>query len=265
MVLWHVLILAVVQGLTEFLPVSSSGHLVIVAALLKSPASGAVETPGQLALNVMLHTGTLLAVLVVYFRRIIRLLDTDRRVLALLFVGSLPAAVVGLSIKWWWPELAENAALSGACLLVTGAMLLWSATLPVGDVDYRTMTYKQAWLIGLAQAVAILPGISRSGATIVTGLAIGLRRDAAAAFSFLLAIPVIGGASLLEARGLLRGGETLNVSPLNLALGVAVSFVVGLFALLWLLRWLEKGRLSYFGWWCLPLGLAVLVWLGVRG
>jgi undecaprenyl-diphosphatase len=119
--------------------------------------------------------------------------------------------------------------------------------------------YGPALLIGLFQAFAILPGISRSGTTIVAGLGCGLRRDEAATFSFLLAIPAIGGAGLLELKDLLS--EPAGHMPLGaLALGALVSFVVGLLSLCWLIRWLQKGRLHLFAWWVIPLGLAVIAW-----
>ncbi len=252
---WDVIILAVVQGLTEFLPVSSSGHLVVVEGLLVELSSGENLT----LLNVMLHAGTLMAVLVVYWKRIWKLLGADRRVLGLLAVGTLPAVLIGLPLEHYAKSWLESPLLAGGLLVLNGVMLTASHWTPVGEADYREMTHRQAVLIGLAQAVAILPGISRSGSTIVTGMAVGLRRDAAATFSFLLAIPVISGAVLLP----VLKQEVTQVSSsgvLALAIGIATSFAVGLAALLWLLRWLQSGRLYLFAAWCIPLGIAVIIW-----
>lgn len=255
--LLQIIVLAIVQGVTEFLPVSSSGHLVIVEDWLAH--RGPADQQAELTLNIFLHLGTLLAVLVFYFRPIVRLLTEDRRVIGLLLVGTLPAVVVGLSIKKLMPELVTNSLLSGCLLPVTGLILLVSARLPEGGIDYRNMSCAKALWIGIAQACAVLPGISRSGLTIVAGLSLGLRREAAATFSFLLAIPVIGGAGILEGCDLLQSGK-LGIQATQLAIGVAVAMVVGLLALAWLLRWLRQGRLYLFAWWCFAVGAAVIAW-----
>jgi undecaprenyl-diphosphatase len=122
------------------------------------------------------------------------------------------------------------------------------------------MTYRAAFIIGLCQATAILPGISRSGTTIAAGLGLGLKREAAAAFSFLLALPVVAGACALEFVKLFRATAPPAVPWPTLAAGIGISFVVGVLALVWLLRWLEGGKLHWFAWWCIPLGIAVVWW-----
>jgi undecaprenyl-diphosphatase len=251
----HVVVLAVVQGLTEFLPISSDGHLVVAEEILGVEKDGAA----RLAVNVLLHAGTLLAVLVVYWRRIGRLLGEDAALIGKLLVGTLPAAVIGLALKYGAPELVGNTLLAGLMLMVTGGLLLWGSRQPLGELAYQQVTYGQALLIGTAQGLAVLPGLSRSGSTIVAGLAVGLRRDAAATFSFLLAIPAISGAVALETVDLVREERaTLSLGPL--LLGVLIAFVIGLVALRWLLKWLEQGRLHQFAWWCIPLGAAVALW-----
>jgi undecaprenyl-diphosphatase len=250
----HILILAVVQGLTEFLPVSSDGHLVVAEALL-----GAKDPASELTLHVILHAGTLLAVLVVYRRHIGRLLGADTSLIGKLIVGTIPAAVVGLALDRYLNDWVTDPVLTGVMLIANGLMLLWGARRRLGEIPYQKVSYAQALWIGLAQAAAPLPGLSRSGTTIVAGLALGLRRDAAATFSFLLAIPVIGGAVLLKTYDLVKAsGMGIGSGPL--LLGVLVAFAVGWLALRWLLRWLEQGRLQYFAWWCIPLGAAMLVW-----
>ena len=143
--------------------------------------------------------------------------------------------------------------------LVTAAMLLWSARIRSGTTLCRELSYARALGIGVFQAFAILPGISRSGATIVAGMTCGLKRDEAATFSFLLAIPAIGGAGLLELVELM-GRSPESSSPGVLAVGAAVSFAVGLAALGWLVRWLRQGRLHRFAWYLLVLGPVVIVW-----
>lgn len=254
--LWHILILAVVQGITEFLPISSSGHVVVLSAFL---AGGDPSKLDVADLNVVLHMGTLLSILVFYCERIWRLVGQDRRVLRSLVVGTIPAVVLGLTIKATCEELLENALLAGLMLPVTGMLLIWASRRLSGTRTYQELSDRQALLIGLSQAAAILPGISRSGATICAGLRLGLAPQSAATFSFLLAIPAIGGAGVLTCRSLVREAS-LTTPWQELLLGGAVSFVVGLLALYWLVRWLESGRLRLFAWWCIPLGIGVIVW-----
>ncbi len=247
-----IIILAVVQGLTEFLPISSSGHLVIAEHLL------GMET-NLTALNIFLHAGTLGSILVFYHRDIIKLLCEDRRALLLLGVGTLPAIAVGLGIEALsLKHFIEMPLVAGAMLPITGLMLVWMVGRD-GKFEYGKLTYKQALLIGLFQAVAIMPGISRSGATIAAGLLVGLKRPAAATFSFLLAIPAITLGTANETRKLIRDWpDEMRLDML--AVGMAISFAVGLLALWLVVRMLHQGRLFWFAFWCIPLGLAVVVW-----
>jgi len=265
MIWMEVLILAVVQGISEFLPISSSGHVVVGAAVFDQLGYPLKE---KLTVNIVLHLGTLLAILVFYRRRIWRLLRRDRRVIALLAVGSIPTAAVGVLVNWTQFGAGLRAALEDADTIallagfmfpLTGLMLLCTARRPVGQTDCRELGYGHAVLIGIFQALATLPGISRSGATIVAGLGCGLRRDEAATFSFLLAIPTIAGVGLLQVLQLLA--DSAETTPRGgLALGALVSFAVGLASLWWLVRWLDQGRLHLFAWWVIPLGLVVIAW-----
>lgn len=248
---WQMTVLAFVQGLTEFLPISSSGHLVIVEDLI------GVETD-IVEVNVLLHAGTLGSILVVYFRSVMRLLSEDDHVIWLLAVGTVPAIVIGLTIQLTCKWLVETPLVAGLMLPVTGAMLLWVARRD-GKAEYQKLSYRDAILIGLFQAFALLPGVSRSGATIVAGLLVGLKRPAAATFSFLLAIPAILLATAWETLKLLReaGGGT---APAILAYGAGLSFLVGIFALWCVIHLLNRGRLHWFAWWCIPVGILVIVW-----
>lgn len=248
------ILLGAIQGLTEFLPVSSSGHLVIFEYLLNRYSSVPVDEPVRV--NIVLHAGTLGSVVVIYFRQILRLLGDDRRVLGLLLVATIPAVVVGLPIRMFAKHWLESAGLTGAMLLVTAAVLFSVTRRGDGQTNYVEMTWWQALLIGLAQAVAVLPGLSRSGATIAAGLLVGLKREQAATFAFLMAIPVIAGACVLELKEALTTSSTVPWGPLTA--GFVVAFVVGLAALAWVIHWLRRGWLHWFAWWCLALGLAVL-------
>ncbi|WP_235935078.1 undecaprenyl-diphosphate phosphatase [Candidatus Laterigemmans baculatus] len=244
------LILAIVQGIAEFLPISSSGHLVIVGALL----GGSDETA---TVEIILHAGTLASILVVYWQRIFALLRADRRVIPLLIVGTLPAAVLGLTIKSQAEWLLSNPLLAGCMLLVTGGLLLMLKWLPEGTGEYQQMRLWEALLVGCFQAFALLPGISRSGSTIVGARLLGMGRTDAVTFSFLLAIPAILGASVLAVRDLVQE-EVASQATAVLALGAVVSFVVGIGALRWLIRWAREGRLYWFAAWCIPVGLLVI-------
>ncbi|QDU03876.1 Undecaprenyl-diphosphatase [Gimesia chilikensis] len=244
-------LLSIIQGITEFLPVSSSGHLVIVESFLEIQSD-------QTDVNIVLHAGTLLSILIFYRRTIFRLLSQDMRVIPLLIVGTLPVVVIGLGAKKFAEHYLESSLLAGCMLPITGLFLLMIPRIPQTDKSYTEITYKQALLIGFAQAFAILPGISRSGSTIVAGLLMGLSRQSAATFSFLLAIPAISGATILETAEIISNKDL--TTPLSLlAAGAVISAVVGIVALWLLVRWLEKGKLHYFAYWCIPLGIIIVI------
>ena len=287
-------LLAIVQGIAEFLPISSSGHLVVLNALFGTPAEEV------LGMGIMLHLGTLIAILVFYRHRILALLQKDRRVIPLLIVGTIPAAVIGIYLKKNHEWITTHPLLAGFMLPITGFILLALAPkstrgqkdhAPDGSEgrrenkeseetegteetestetnqvttgrEYQSIGFGTAILIGLAQAFAILPGISRSGSTIVAGVLLGLKRESAATFSFLLAIPAIGGASLLEIIDIIKGSEAAaDGTPLPLLLmGLAISFLVGWASLAWLVKWLEQGKIHWFAYWVIPLGFLVVVW-----
>ena len=261
---WQILVLAVVQGIAEFLPISSSGHLVVISALLGN------RSPADVAdVNIVLHMGTLASILVFYWREIRRLVSVDRRVIPLLVVGTVPAVLVGVPLKRFASHWLSDPLLAGSMLPITGLMLLWAARREPAKGQYRELSAVQSFGIGVWQALAILPGISRSGATITAGLNEGLHREQATTFAFLLAIPAIAGAGVLESLDLVTGQAGPRSPAGLLAVGAVLSFLVGLFALWWLSKWVQRGRLALFAYWCIPVGLAVVLWqlgtLAVRG
>jgi undecaprenyl-diphosphatase len=261
-----IIILAIVQGITEFLPISSDGHLVVTNALLE--AAGRPKTKDLLEVELVLHLGTLAAVLVYYRREIWRVLTSGRRALVPLIWGTLPAGIIGVGIKKGLDKetsdaVLNNPLLAGFGFLVTAAVLAWGTRRTQGERPYDDLRPGESLFIGLAQAFAILPGVSRSGLTIGSGLARGLEREAAAAYSFMLAIPAVGGAGLLQILDMIDAGTTATTIP-NLALGFVVSMIVGLGALALLLRWLRHGRLRGFVYYLVPLGIATLAWQLLR-
>jgi undecaprenyl-diphosphatase len=263
------LLLAIIQGVAEFLPISSSGHLALGAHFLGM-------RDGQDELSIVLHGGTLGSILVFYHRRILALLREDRRVIPLLIVGTIPAAVIGIFLKKMAPSMLgidimdgfPAALTAGLMLPITGLMMLSIPLLRARQVDdtklreYQQLTYGQVVLIGCFQAFALLPGISRSGSTIFAGILTGLRSSAAATFSFLLAIPAIGGAMTLELKDVIENGSTS--SPVMLLVGAMVSFVVGLVSLALLSKFVNQGRLHWFAYWTIPIGLLATIQLLVE-
>ena len=255
------MLLAVVQGIAEFLPISSSGHLIVLGAWLAAPAK---SFPDLADINIVLHLGTLGSIIVFYWQRLLKLLTDDRRVIWFMFIGTLPAVVVGLPLKMMFEHVLESPLVAGCLFPVTGIILLLTLRLPKGEVDYRRMTWRDALFVGCCQAVAILPGLSRSGTTIAAGLYRGLDRSSAATFSFLLAIPAILGAGVLEGIDLIKDEHTLAVPVNQLLIGAGVSFVIGLGSIWLLNRWLQSGRIQIFAWYCIGLGIVVVSWCLLR-
>ncbi|MGW8266641.1 MAG: undecaprenyl-diphosphate phosphatase [Longimicrobiales bacterium] len=262
MTVWEALVLGFVQGVTEFLPVSSSGHLVIGQALLD------VRIPG-VAFEVAVHAATLLSVLLVYRERVgglvLGALKGDRgawRYLGLLALATLPAMAVGLGAGPFIEALFDAPAVAGGSLLVTGAFL-WTARRALARGPSGEPGAGVALLMGLAQAFAIIPGISRSGATVVAGLWLGVGAEEAAAFSFLMAVPAIVGAAVLELPTLSETGIGLPASTL-LAGGI-VAAVTGILAIRTFVAMLRRKSFHRFGPYCVAVGAAFLLFLAIWG
>ncbi len=241
-----------IQGLTEFLPVSSSGHLVLIPALFDRPGP-------DLATNAMLHLGTLAAVLVYYRSDIARMAKFDkpaRRLITLLLIGTVPAVILGLLFEDKVEELISEPKKVAFMLIVTGVILLATTLLRLGDKQMTDVQPRDSVLIGLAQAMALIPGISRSGMTISAGLARGLERTEAARFAFLLGIPVIAGAGLLQMVEAFRLGEPI---PSSVWVGVVVAGLTGYAAIAILLRLLTRVGLAPFGVYCVTFGAIAMV------
>jgi undecaprenyl-diphosphatase len=243
--------LGIVQGITEFLPVSSSGHLTILQELMGRELE-------NVELNIALHLGTLLSILVIYRNDLPEVLRQPRLCLAIV-VATLPVIPVGLFLKDALEQAFASTFAVGACLCVTGLLMALSRRIEHGERSLSEITMRDALIVGVFQAVAPLPGISRAGSTIFGGLACGLHRDAAAKFSFLIAIPAIAGATVLYSKEILESGSSgADAGPL--IAGTAVAFVVGVLSLRGLLQLVSRQRLSWFAWYCLTLGVATMVW-----
>jgi undecaprenyl-diphosphatase len=257
--IWQAVVLGITQGLTEFLPVSSSGHLVIVQSLMAVPEGIAIS------FDIVVHLGTLLAVLLYFRQDLCQLLQgifkrdpAALRLFGALALGTVPAVIIGFLLKDFFEQVFAQPVWIGGALLINGVMLL-AVSRFAGTRELDGVRSLDALWIGLGQAVAILPGISRSGSTIAVGLLRGLSREAAARFSFLLAIPVILGAGLLELKGLLNGGyQAIGASAFWI--GFFSAALSGYFIIHLFLSFLRRGSLRPFGIYCLVLGVVALVW-----
>jgi len=257
------LLLGIVQGLTEFLPVSSSAHLILARVFF-----GFDGDKFGMAFDVACHVGTLIAVLIYFRRDVARLLaalprlfdaaDPEARLIWLIVVATIPAIVVGLLFKHQIEDHLRTAAVAAAMLALGAVLLLAAERIGSKTRTERSLTLAEAFLIGCAQAAALVPGVSRSGATITVALLIGLRRAEAARFIFLLAIPAILGAAVSEAPKLLKAG--LGDTASLFLIGVVSSAVVGFIAVKYFIRYLASHSLDVFAWYRLALAATVVVW-----
>ncbi len=246
------LFLGAVQGLTEFLPVSSSGHLLLVSRIF-----GIADH--SLTFDVFLHAGTLIAVVFAYWRTLWRLARQPRdRLVRLLFIGTAPAVLAGAVLEEEFARVFHSGATLGIEFVITGLLLLWAEARRVdgalADFPGRSLTGGRALWIGCAQGAAIMPALSRSGLTMATALALGIKREEAVDFSFLLSVPAIAGATLWEARKL----SLAAVSPALLA-GMLASAATGYLAIRFLTRWIRRGKLNVFGYYTIAVGLFVML------
>jgi len=261
--LTNILILAVLQGLTEFLPVSSSGHLAITGQLLGLKENG-------LMVSVVLHAGTLLSILIVYSKEIMSLFmkPEKRPIFLAVLIATIPIGCLGfiVALSGVMDILLTNLYYSGIGLSITGMILFFAFRVDKKTIherkDITAVTLKDALIIGLAQVPALLPGISRSGMTISTGLKRNLTPSDAAQFSFLMAIPAIGGAALVEplialhSSGDLTGGVPVYI----LVLGFITSAFVGVIAVKILFISLKRGSFRGYAYYCITLGMASIIW-----
>ena len=246
------IVMAIVQGLAEFLPISSSGHLAFINIFWP------VESP--VFISVMLHVGTLVSVLIAFRNDILSLLKGlfQRERKAWVYSGHIIlttaiTSVLGLGLKDLVHESFNSLYVIASCWLITAALLIYTDRLAEGEAK---LDWKKAAIVGLAQAGALFPGISRSGATLIACLMLGMGRTDALRYAFLISIPAIAGATVLESREV--NLEALNFSVLQIAISVGVSAIVGLFAIYLLRKLVQKGKLRYFSFYLIPLALASL-------
>ena len=257
MTIWQAVLLGIIQGLTEFLPVSSSGHLVIGQYFL------GLKEP-ELLFDTGVHFATVIAV-VIYFRKdIIKLLtsligkdqNTERRTAYAIIIGTIPAVFVGLFFKDFLESFFSSPQMASYMLILTGVLLFTSFYAKPQGKKLWGIKWLDALIIGIAQAISIMPGISRSGATITTALHLGFENEDAARFSFLLSLPAIFGAGILQAIGL-SAITTQELIPL--VFGMFSAGITGYFAIAFMLKLVGRGKLYAFSPYCIIVGLIVLI------
>lgn len=266
------LILGLIQGISEFLPISSSGHLSIARRLMGMDP----EADSLLSFNILLHVATLAAVFIVYRKDIAEMIKaffgmcgdlftgkglklkdyTYRRLIVMLIIATIPATIAA----FFFGDIIENPALwqIGVFLIITAALLYISERLSGGNTHLESMSYKQALGTGCFQALGTLPGISRSGSTIVGGLFCNLDKKTAVRFSFLMSIPAILGALILDIKDMMSA-ETALPGLLPVAVGMITAALSGYLAIKFLLRLVEKSKLSYFSYYCIAAGIFAIV------
>ena len=248
------IILGIIQGLTEFLPISSTAHLVIIPELFHwdSPLLN------SLTFDVALHTGTLLAVIAYFFRDTLDLisgffsglfklnfnLDRKTRLAILVFLGTIPAGVLGVLLDNWVETKFRTPAVLATSMVAIGILMWYSEKVAAKSKKTDRLTIRDALIVGLSQAVALVPGTSRSGITISSGLLLGYEREDAARFSFLLSIPVIAGAAFVKLKTFVHGVPSQDISPL--LLGTLFSAVFGFLSIKYFMKYLQRHSLNAF-------------------
>ncbi|MEE8341146.1 MAG: undecaprenyl-diphosphate phosphatase [Candidatus Neomarinimicrobiota bacterium] len=249
MTIFEAALLGIIQGLTEFLPISSSGHLVIGQKLL------GISIPGN-TFEVVVHLGTLGSVLIIFWPDILQLIKSIRsaatkKYIFAILIGTLPAVIIGFLFKDVISEAFENIRVVAVTLMITGLILLSTKYI---NTRLKDVSISNGLLIGIAQAMAIIPGISRSGITISLGMHLGIAPEKAAKFSFLLAVPAIIGAGLLTGFDIFGSNEAkLPMSVLSV--GFLGSILVGWISLKWLIGLINSGKFHWFGIYCISAGI----------
>ena len=255
------ILLGIVQGLTEFLPISSSGHLALGQELLGM-------TDVTVTFDLLLHAGTLLTVLLYFWRPLFEMTQAlwqkerteDRKIIGLLAIATVPAVVVGFTLQDPLEQVKHHPMAVCGLLILTGILLMLPKWLRKTEpTDGHTV--KNSIVMGLGQALAILPGISRSGSSISLGMLVGLRPEKAAQFSFLMAIPAISGAILLKRDEIGTLATSPDVGPY--AAGAAAAFLTGIGAVYLVMRLIKTGKFAIFAYYCFAIGLAGLVYFGM--
>lgn len=259
---FEALILGLIQGLTEYLPVSSSGHLAIGQAIF-----GMENGEENLMFTVAVHVATILSTIVILwseidwiFRGLFKFeLNAETKYVLNILVSMIPVGIVGLFFKDQVEAIFGSGLLVvGCCLLITASLLIFSYLAKPRQKE--KISWKDALIIGIAQAIAVLPGVSRSGSTIATGLLLGNKKESLAQFSFLMVIPPILGEALLDVLKMAKGENvTGSIETFPLMVGFVAAFLAGCFACKWMINIVKRGKLIYFGIYCAIVGVVTII------
>ncbi|WP_164670401.1 undecaprenyl-diphosphate phosphatase [Virgibacillus doumboii] len=267
-VLVKYLVLGLIQGFTEPIPISSSGHLVIIQELFDVGIEG-------LSFEIMVNFGSLIAVLIIYRKDIYRLVEnsiryittraddakSDFQFVLFLVIATIPTGIIGLLLKDFIEnELGDSLMVVGFALLVTG-VALWIIRNLRGRKNDGGITVRDAVIVGLAQSVALIPGISRSGATIVAAMLVGMKTETALRFSFLLYIPVSLGITILSVDNIISGESDISAVAIPAILAFAAAIVATYYSLRWFMNIMKQGNLKYFAYYCFAVGILVIIFL----
>ncbi|MGE5416559.1 MAG: undecaprenyl-diphosphate phosphatase [Acidobacteriota bacterium] len=269
MTIFQAIIMGLVQGLGEFLPISSSAHLVLVPWLFNWPTE-IFQGQNGLTLDIALHIGTLVAVVAYFWRDWLKLVlgglrgwkNPEGRIFWFLVAASIPGAAIGLLLESKAETVFRTPLLIGIMLIVMGIILYWADRRSSQNEGIDDISFKTSFLIGLSQALAIIPGVSRSGITMSTALFAGLKREAAARFSFLLSTPIILGAGLLKLPKIIGGNQSLDVS---FYVAMAVSAITGFIAIGFLLKYVQTKTFRPFSYYRFVVGAIVIGVALMRG
>lgn len=263
MVWYEALILGIVQGLTEFLPVSSSGHL----ELGKEFFGFNLTASDSLTFDVIVHGGTALSTIVVFHKDLLWIIkglfhrkwNKEKQFVMLILISMIPAALVGIAFEEQIEQLFGGQVLLVGVMLIITALLLFLADRAKNT--HKAVTPVDSFVIGIAQAIAIMPGISRSGATIATSVMLGVSREQATRFSFLMVLPLIIGKMILDVNELYQtGGSEIDIPLSSLLVGFLAAFIAGLFACQWMIKLVRKANLKYFAYYCFLVGVTAAVY-----
>ncbi len=262
------IILGIIQGLTEFLPISSSGHLLIFHDIFNW------QTADDLAYDVFLHWGTLAALVIYFYKDIIRYLrafikslikwelksNLDQRISWLILITMIPAVIAGLFLNDFIDSIFRNLFSVALFLIIVGVIFLIIEKISRQTLDLQSLNWSKAIYLGLAQALALIPGVSRSGATISAGMGLNLKRETAARFSFLMSIPIVFAAGIKKAWDL----RAISLNSLDMIIylaGLFAAMLIGLLAIKYLLAYLKNHSLNVFGYYRIILGIAIIIYL----
>lgn len=273
MTIWNAIILGLVQGIAEFLPISSSGHLSVLQNLFHMSTA----EDGHMFFDVLLHLGTLISICIVYWHDIVAMFreticffgDMKKpaaerkqqlpaaRMVLMIIIATLPLFVI-LPINDYVEQLYYHTFFIGIAFALTGCLLFVSDRMPVGKRTEKNMRIKDALIIGVCQAIATIPGLSRSGTTITAGMATGLNRDFAVKFSFMMSLPAVLGANILSLAKAAKAGIDVSLLPAYL-IGMVVAMISGIFAIGLVKRITSKGRFGNFAYYCWGVGALTII------